>query len=337
MHGHGMNLPKNFVFNSGFFPFKDFNVEYIDQPYQTFINPKNGSINYNYFEPYKNRLIVINFSSEQWNNFEDWVCEQLLQTDLNFLLLTYDADKHQKYSRMFYYPYWYQNSKEFWAPRYPNCISVNKNKNYYLGCFNGNARTHRIANFLKLKKQPYWNKICVSFHSELSSRPDEFELLDNEITEWEQIQPTLSQKTKQFASDKYVDVNSAQLVDSYLHLVTETTVLPSVYISEKTWKPVSTAVPFVVWGNPGTMNLLKRLGVDTYDDVIDHKYYDAEKDARLRLDKLHEVIDDLVSQGVDKIYNQLFDRSIDNQKKYFQGDFGQNYHNMIVDAIKKYS
>ena len=92
-----------------------------------------------------------------------------------------------------------------------------------------------------------------------------------------------------------------------------------------------------MWGNPKTMEFLKNQGVDIYDDVIDHKYYDTEQDARLRLNKLHEIIDNLMLQGVDKIYNQLSARAIDNQTKFFNSDFNQQYHNIIIDAIKKYT
>lgn len=326
-----------------FNPFNEVEVEYIWQPHQTFIDPHNQKpgdsvIDYRYFEQYKNQLVVINFASEHWNNFEHWVCEWLDRAGINFLMLTHDYAKHQKHPRMFYYPHWYQLSRKFWVSS-SDYISANKRKNYYLGCLNGSARPHRIANFLKLKKQTYWDNTCISFHNESVYRPDDFILTDDEQAEWKILQPTLPNKSWTISSltRAYDDLNAPHLIDSYLHLVTETTVLPRVFISEKTWKPVATAVPFVVWGNPGTVSFLKSQGVDTYDDVIDHKYYDSENDSRLRLNKLHKVINDLVLQGVDKIYNQLSDRVIDNQTKYFQGNFGQNYHNIVVDAIKKYS
>ena len=324
--------------------FYDVEVEYIGQPYQTFLDPHNQQpgdsvVDYRYFEQYKNQLVVINFASEHWNNFDHWVCEWLDRAGINFLILTHDYEKHQKHPRIFYYPYWYYLAREFCLRNVPT--NINTERNYFLGCLNGNARTHRIANYLKLKKQSYWDKVCISFYNSPASRADEFKLTAEELDEWKMLQPTLPNKSWTISSltsqRVYDDLNMPHLIDSYLHLVTETTVLPRVFISEKTWKPVATAVPFVVWGNPGTVSFLKSQGVDTYDDVIDHKYYDSENDSRLRLNKLHKVINDLVLQGVDKIYNQLSDRVIDNQTKYFQGNFGQNYHNIVVDAIKKYS
>ena len=325
-------------------PFEDLEVEYIWQPYQTFLDPHNqqpgdGVINYRYFEQYKNQLVVINFASEHWNNFEHWVCEWLDRAGINFLILTHDPAKHQTHPRMFYYPHWYQLSRSFWLECYPDNITVGKNRNYSVGCLNGSARPHRIANFLKLKKQPYWDKTCVSFYNnEPGNRSDELILTADEVAEWLTIQsllPAFPFVSKEIA--RKTDLIVPHLTDSYLHLVTETTILPGVFLSEKTWKPIASAVPFVMWGNPKTMEFLKNQGVDIYDDVIDHKYYDTEQDARLRLNKLHEIIDNLMLQGVDKIYNQLSARAIDNQTKFFNSDFNQQYHNIIIDAIKKYT
>ena len=330
MPGHGMQEIKNL--------FDQFEVAYIDQPYQTFVNPKTLDIDYEYFEQYKNQLVVINFSSEHWNNFENYVYKELSNTDVNFLLLTYDHTKHQQYPRMFYFPYWYQWSKEnFSLKEIFNIIDTNKTKTktYSLGCLNGNPRPHRIVNYLKLRKKPYWDKTSISFFNVTDNntpiRGDNLKLSLNEVTEWSTIRSSLPLR-KVSAS-----INLPQLTDSYLHLVAETTVLPGVFITEKTWKAIAASVPFVMWGNPGTMNFLKQQGIDIYDDVIDHKYYDTEEDAKLRLDKLYKIIDDLILQGVDKIYNQLLDRVINNQTQFFNGEFNQTYLHSLTNSIKQYT
>lgn len=333
MHGHGMKRLDNF--SSGFRPFEKFDVTYIDQPYQTFVSLQNGAIDYDYFKQYKDQLVIINFSSEHWNNFENVVCKNLDNAGINFLLLTYNSANNQKYPRMFYYPYWYYNSRSFWELCYPRNIPKDTNKTYSIGCLNRKARTHRIANFLKLRKKSYWETTCVSFYNEPEFRYDELELFDNEITEWEQLQSSLP---KHFYDPQVgaLALADPHLIDSYLHLVTEVTASPTMFISEKTWKPVAAGVPFVMWGDVGSVSFLKNQGVDIYDDVIDHKYYDTEEDARQRLDKLHIIIDDLIGQGIDKIYSQILPRVIKNQAKFFQGEFDSNYQNTIIEAINKY-
>jgi hypothetical protein len=333
MYGHGMNYPKNFA--SGYNPFDQLNVTFIEHPYQTFVNPKNGQIDYSHFDQYKNQLVIINFSSEHWNNFDQDVCRQLDNAGINFLLLTYDPAKHQTCPKLFYYPYWYYYSRSFWSDHYPNKILNNKNRNYSLGCLNGNPRIHRIANFLKLKNQPYSNNICISFHRDEFIGSTDLQLTPDEIEHWNRIKFTLPKKSIETRVDKYAALNTPHLSDSYLHLVTETNDRPTIFVSEKTWKPIAAAVPFLIWGNPGSVNFLKSLGVDTYDDVIDHKYYDSETDVRLRLEKLHKIISDLISKGADKVYSQLSERAIINQQKFFQGEFDLDYEQSIINVINR--
>jgi len=241
---------------------------------------------------------------------------------------------------MFYFPYWYNWSlqpEEQWKS-WIDAKGNDKNKSYLLGCLNGKPRPHRIINFLKLRKRPYWSNTSITFYDfpPADARDDDLQMTEDEIQEWINVQPTLAEGKIPDGGRGVINLDLPQLYDSYLHLTTETTIVSKIFISEKTWKPIAMAIPFVIWGNPGTVAFLKSVGVDTYDDVIDHKYYDSEEDARLRLDKLYEVIDDLISQGVDKIYNQLFDRAVNNQTKFFNGDFGRTYSDTIIDAINRY-
>lgn len=317
--------------------FKD--LAYIHRPYQTFLNPQTPDIDYRYFDQFKNQLVIINFSSEHWNGLENHIYEQLDKTNINFLLLTYNHISHRQYPRMFYFPYWYHDSIQSYKSI---IVDTSSSRNYVLGCLNGNSRPHRIANFLKLRKKHYWENTSISFFDmrerevASSTRFDDLPLSNDEIHEWENIRKLLPIRTP-VTLDHTNLLNLPQLNDSYLHLVTETTVIPSIFITEKTWKPVVTGVPFVMWGNPGAMYFLKSQGVDIYDDVIDHKYYDAEEDARVRLDKLYVVIDDLILHGVDKIYNQLVNRTTNNQTKFFGGEFDQTYVHELTNAIKQYT
>jgi hypothetical protein len=241
---------------------------------------------------------------------------------------------------MFYYPYWYYwtlQPSEGWKS-WIKSTSNSATKSYLLGCLNGKPRPHRIVNFLKLRKKPYWNNSSVSCYDWPAAdvRANDLVMTEDEIQEWTNIRPTLDVGGKPDAPPGSIMLNLSQLNDSYLHLTSETSIGTGVFVSEKVWKPVVTTVPFVMWGNPGTMEFLKSQGVDTYDDVIDHKYYDTEEDARLRLDRLYEVIDNLIEQGVDKIYNQLLDRAVINQTKYFNGEFGHSYLTTILNAINQY-
>ena len=317
---------------------KDHNVVFIKASYTNLIvnNGQKWTIDHDYLSQYKSKLIVVDFSSEHWNRFDDSVYHDLDASDYNFLLLTYDHTRHHTYPKMFYYPYWYYESKNC------NGWSIDKNnvkesRKFDLGCLNGVPRPHRIANYYHLMKKSYKDQMSISFHNTDIDpwRQDDVTLLDKELNYWNSIRHSLPILEKPYGMSP--PTCSPQIFDSYLHLVTETTVLHDVFITEKTWKPIAAGVPFLMFGNPGTMSCLKTLGMDTYDDVIDHAYYDNEPDWRIRLTKMHTVLDNLIDYGAEKIYKQLFVRAQDNQTKFYNGDFDPGYQSQLISAIEHVS
>jgi hypothetical protein len=64
------------------------------------------------------------------------------------------------------------------------------------------------------------------------------------------------------------------------------------YVSEKTFKPISLNHPFVVYGSTGTLDYLHRLGFETFDHVIDESH-DLVADPIMRLHKIVDVLDTL--------------------------------------------
>ena len=73
---------------------------------------------------------------------------------------------------------------------------------------------------------------------------------------------------------------------SFLFLVTETHFNnKTIFISEKTFKPILLQMPFVSLGNPGTLSVLKDLGFKTFDKWVDESY-----DTDMPLDKRCDII-----------------------------------------------
>jgi hypothetical protein len=321
MHGLGMKLLELKLFDL-------LDVVCIDPA--KFIDYQTFEINYDYFKQYKNQLVVIDFSSENQLMFENHVCDQLSKTDINFLLLTYNHTQHQRFARMIYFPYWSLWQLEQGRPTPTYKFS---SKTYFLGCMSGQPRPHRIVNYLQLVKKSYRDNISITFLKKpVIARQDDLILTADERIQWNTAKESL-----QVGDGQTPWYKLPQLIDSYLHLVSETTASKhGVFTTEKTWIPIAAGVPFVMLGNPGTMSFLKQQGVDTYDDVIDHNYYDSEPSTRTRIVKLHAVIDDLVSQGIDKIYDKLVDRTVNNQTKFYNGEFNHHHLEALTNAINKY-
>lgn len=77
--------------------------------------------------------------------------------------------------------------------------------------------------------------------------------------------------------------------DSYWNIVVESTYSEdTVFLTEKTFKPILNMQPFVVVGNPGSLRLLKHLGYRTFSRVIDERY-DSIQDPQARMLELLNV------------------------------------------------
>jgi hypothetical protein len=129
------------------------------------------------------------------------------------------------------------------------------------------------------------------------------------------------------------DILDPAYTDSYINLVTETVVSDTMFITEKTWKPIASAQLFLIVGYKNIMSHLKELGVDTFDDIIDHDYYDHETDWQIRIQKIHQVIAHLLTQDLESIYINTQQRRIANAEKFFNGKFGIKYQQDFVNLL----
>jgi hypothetical protein len=281
----------------------------------------------------KYKLVIVNMCSEHWGKGSGvQAVEHCQNANLNFLILTHNPNEHLVHPRVMYLPYWYHYSKKYFKH-----IKPTLSKKYNLSCLNGNPRPHRIANYLLLLNKTYINQTNISFFNVLSDdmpwRADDVTLTESESAQWNQIKHQLPLKNAVSVCDR--EINLPAIADSYIHLVTETTVESNIFLTEKTWKPVAGGTLFLTFGNPGSVAHLRDLGVDVYDDIIDHAYYDNELDWRTRLSRIHILIDNLIAQDLENIYKITQTRRLENQRKFFAGKFDTRYNQEILLQIEK--
>jgi len=93
----------------------------------------------------------------------------------------------------------------------------------------------------------------------------------------------------EIANFSYVS-HSQMYNDTYFSVVTETTVYPPyVFITEKTFKVFPSLHPFIIFGCPNTIKLLKELGFKTFHPYIDESYDEEEspiKKAKMIFDEI---------------------------------------------------
>ena len=105
---------------------------------------------------------------------------------------------------------------------------------------------------------------------------------------------------------------------SYLHIITETYYKnDTLFLSEKIFKPMWHCQPFVVFGNPGTLKQLRKLGYKTFDKFIDESY-DIEEDNEKRLDILTASINEFIKKTPEELtkimiqMKPIFDHNLNN-------------------------
>jgi hypothetical protein len=310
--------------------FDNSNICYLDRP--NFQGP--WELSEQDLQQIKNyQLTIIDLSSEHWGaNGIDSAYEKFNSLGINFLLLSHELTDHKKFERMLYYHHWYFYSvKNFVLPQNDTHVKM-----YPWSCLNLNPRPHRIYNYILSRSKPYFTQSKFSmFNSpeDWCSRSDDIVLDPAIVTEWEQSKHKLP--GREVVVGKGLDLDIPELTDTHIHLVTESTVLPRVFITEKTWKPIAAKQLFLVFGNPGIVSTLRQLGIDVFDDIIDHRY-DLELNWGKRIDMIHNVIETLLSKNLELIYQRTAARRKHNQEMFSSMQVGATYQRDLKTAIEKY-
>lgn len=77
-----------------------------------------------------------------------------------------------------------------------------------------------------------------------------------------------------------------QFIDTWYSLVTETEISDhSIFLTEKTYKPILNLHPFMIWGSPFSLAYLRSIGYKTFPNMFDESY-DLEKNPKIRLERI---------------------------------------------------
>lgn len=286
-------------------------------------------------------FVLINCSTEHWGSQRSYplslrMCELLEQHGCrNFLCLCSDPSDESLHEKIMYFPFFGTG----WNCRQHaiHAHTLSKKRLYFLSNLGRFARDFRIANYLMLMKKPYADRCLVRLYDMVQPHhgyDGHFDLTDQENRDWNSIKENLPTSV----TDGYPLVwqfSHPAFRDSYVHLVSESTVKDKIFITEKTWQPVAAGQLFLVWGNYGIISHLRELGVDVFDDLINHSY-DTEKDHRQRLILLHKEIDRLAAEDLDSLYQQTLARRSKNSQRFFQRDFVKPFVDRLNLITKTY-
>lgn len=98
-------------------------------------------------------------------------------------------------------------------------------------------------------------------------------------------------------------LNTKAHLDCFINIVTETLFdEESIFLSEKTYKPIYLCQPFILFGNPYSLKKLKELGYKTFDKWWDEGY-DEELDINKRFKKIVSVLEKIAEWDMDYCFN----------------------------------
>lgn len=164
-------------------------------------------------------------------------------------------------------------------------------KMYLYDCTNFRPRPQRIFNYLHLENAgliPDGN-ISIGTHPEWATKLTKQQLaeyhlpadLNTTITprNINQVTPTDSSQYHEFVERILDEV----YLNSWVSVVTESSYFNhecSVFISEKTFKPIACMQPFIIVGSKHTLKYLRKLGYKTFGEFIDESYDDMDDSER---------------------------------------------------------
>lgn len=110
-----------------------------------------------------------------------------------------------------------------------------------------------------------------------------------------------------------IRINADAYIDTYFSLVTETVVdYPYSFRTEKIWKPMFMAHPWIAISSYGYYRDLHNLGFKTYHNLIDESF-DLIENNQTRLERVRDIVEDLSQQNL-----QSFLQAAETTSKYNQ-------------------
>ena len=222
--------------------------------------------------------------------------------------------------------YW-RNGVEWNRQRQPGCLAHLRPRNHQ---FTMLSRVHKwwratVTTYLHnqhMLDHSLWSYGTVSIGDRPEDNPiqlSRFPGLDTEITDFLAHAPYRCDDLTAEQHNQHDQLVRSHYEDSYCHLVMETLYdadgSGGTFLTEKTFKPIRHAQPFVLFAPPGSLALLRELGYHTYDAYMDTSY-DAIVDNTDRFCATAETVRKLQRTDLHAWYHRLIDDARYNQE-YF--------------------
>jgi len=274
------------------------------------------------------------------------------------------------------YPYsyfgnsiWFHNghklnahTKQTMRDVFENCLNSNRNTNkvrHFLN-FNRVPKLHRIALFGEFKSNDKLKNTSIATLGRIDNdNPLEYHMLmrsfiDNDyihskdrvvsfFENYDSTKHTIYDEPD-LENNKAGTFNKKAHTESFINIVSESLIdTDSIFFSEKIYKPIFGAQPFILFGNPNSIKMLQSMGFRTFDKWWDESY-DEETEFSKRLEKIVTILEEISSWSLDKCFritqemeevlvhnfnHMLSDDDIFNLFKLLASNTNANIHNIV--------
>ena len=256
------------------------------------------------------------------------------------IFLTSDLQT-QSYYRTFPFPRWLFSESHDHKDQ--PLIPIGR-RNYNVSCLNRQPRPHRLYTYWKLTQQTWFDRALVSFlgmrdhntDQEIDS-PDYFSRLDfrniprNVIPQLSTI-PLYKQAIPDDHPSTFNDhtYNNIAFSDTYLNIITESSVKPGVFLTEKTFKALAAGQLFFIVGNSRSIESLENLGFECFRKDLFHLYDTLDNNWVTRVDLMFDNLNH-IHDFIESIY---FDnrREIAHNQEYVLSDA---FRKTVLDKFKE--
>ena len=286
----------------------------------------------------KDKLLVFDKSDGPVDNeleYLDWIEDLCPSRD--YILVTSNYQYHfNKHSKIVHYPRYFFTMLNDQNTRVPDIVNLRSHK---ISCLNRNPWLHKSLNVLAMRKQPWFDQVQLSFgvyYPELVPSPISDDL--RRMISPEEVEYLESIYPMPLRSDQKDDVNKFEsnacptYRTCYIDYAPESR-FDQVFISEKTWKPIFSGQFFFILGSCGIIEYLRDIGIDTFDDLIDHGY-DSEPDLPSKISMLMSSITEFLENNLDQTWINTLPRRQRNLDLVYNPDFQQR---MSADLFSRVS
>ena len=233
--------------------------------------------------------------------------------------------------------------------------SLTEKKKYHFLNFNRVPKLHRILIYGFLNSDSIFKDKFISSLGGLSSNnPDEYlnwvdqqvpveytQKWKNKIKEYYRVHDSREHywyDEPDLENNKADNLNIKAHKESFVNIVSESLTHEStVFFSEKIYKPIFVAQPFILMGNPRSLEVLRKQGYKTFSKWWDESY-DNELDYYKRMDKIFDVMSEIASWDMEKCFEitqEMLPTLIHNFNVLMKGETLQDLFKQIEPPTQK--